>query len=551
MSKGLTKKSNDLTELAPKWSERGHLLAALPKHLAETQEAIKTQQNIDKEMTDLALIASAWMKSQQQKELLEARLKRFKETAGYPSMAISTTNNLTNAANFGGAAGKAAAASILEKSAIEVIRPYPKHKLTHFLPEQARKSTLSLDEANSIAKAMDTAARYGALNDTQVQLNGAKLIGLQNRAIENKRNSALTKWMAGMADPFEGLPDKVQSVPDAYLPTHDTVWLPSGNPAIMMHELGHATDMNEFPNTPFRRFVAGTYQNYAPTLWKEHAAWIKGQNRLIEGAAKTKVDPNLIVRTLEDTARVKPTGLGSYWGAGLGALAGAGLGTAAFLGSHGNPGMIRAIPLGLILGTALGGITGLQAGKLLGGRESLGSDKAKQKYLEIYANQYAKEHGMTLDEAKIELNNLIKKKPKVISKAASFGKTMGKQAGLFWKKLDKPVGIKSLWGPHTGATSMRLDAERTMEPRLLTRLFSSPDKDYDRLFSTMKNMIDEGDDTASTPEGRVMLASLLLPKMYPSRYKTEGDSPIGNEDIFENSVYVKNQDADYPKKKAK
>lgn len=87
MRKGLTKKANDLTALAPKWSERGHLLAALPKHLAETQEAIKTQQNIDKEMTDLALIASAWMKSQQQKELLESRLKRFKETAGYPSMA--------------------------------------------------------------------------------------------------------------------------------------------------------------------------------------------------------------------------------------------------------------------------------------------------------------------------------------------------------------------------------------------------------------------------------------------------------------------------------
>ena len=150
--------------------------------------------------------------------------------------------------------------------------------------------------------------------------------------------------------------------------------------------------------------------------------------------------------------------------------------------------------------------------------------------------------------------SVVKKKP--LSKSASFGelmgkRTMGKQAGLFWKKLDKPVGIKSLWGPHTGATSMRLDAERTMEPRLLTRLFSSPDKDYDRLFSNMKNMIAEGDDTASTPEGRVMLASLLLPKMYPSRYKTEGDSPIGNEDIFENSVYVKNPSTDNPKIKKK
>jgi hypothetical protein len=117
------KTSNDLTALAPKWSERGHLLAALPKHLADSQEAIKSQQNIDKEMTDLSLIASAWLKSQQQKELLEARLKRFKETAGYPSMASvlpipavvgitnkeQAMNNLDKAAEFGAMMGKIAA----------------------------------------------------------------------------------------------------------------------------------------------------------------------------------------------------------------------------------------------------------------------------------------------------------------------------------------------------------------------------------------------------------------------------------------------------------
>lgn len=117
------KASNDLTALAPKWSERGHLLAALPKHLADAQEAIKSQQNIDKEMTDLSLIASAWLKSQQQKELLETRLKRFKETAGYPSMAsilaapdvVGNTNKehainrFAKAAAFGAMMGKMAA----------------------------------------------------------------------------------------------------------------------------------------------------------------------------------------------------------------------------------------------------------------------------------------------------------------------------------------------------------------------------------------------------------------------------------------------------------
>lgn len=125
-----------------------------------------------------------------------------------------------------------------------------------------------------------------------------------------------------------------------------------------------------------------------------------------------------------------------------------------------------------------------------------------------------------------------------LERAAGFGSMMGKQAGLFWKKLDKPVGIKSQWGPHNGVTEMRLDAERTMEPRLLTRLFSSPEKDYDHLFSVMKDMAEhEGSDISSTPMGRAMFASHLLPKWYPGRYKQEGDSPIGNEDVFEDSVY--------------
>lgn len=81
------KQAADLTKLAPKWSDRSHLLAALPKHLTDTQTALSTQGDIDKEMTDLALISRAWLKSQQQKELLAARLKKFQETAGYPSLA--------------------------------------------------------------------------------------------------------------------------------------------------------------------------------------------------------------------------------------------------------------------------------------------------------------------------------------------------------------------------------------------------------------------------------------------------------------------------------
>lgn len=321
-----------------------------------------------------------------------------------------------------------------EKAAIEVIQPFVKHKITHIIPDKSRNSVLSLDEAKTLAEAMDASARYGALNDTQVHLNGAKITGFQNRAVENKRNTGWAKMMAGMSDPFTGMPDKSKNVPDAFFPNHDAVWLPSGNPGIMMHELGHAADMNEFPNTPFRRFVAGTYQNFSPTLWKEHAAWIKGKNRLIEGAAKTKVDPNFVVRTLEDAARVKPVGLGSYWGGGLGALAGGGLGLAAVLNRVAPP---QAAGLGVLLGGAAGAFTGLQLGKMYGNSDRLGSEKAKQGYLDLYANQYAKEHGITLDKAKIELNNLIKskKKPSTIRKAASFG-------GMFSSKFTPDLKLQ-------------------------------------------------------------------------------------------------------------
>lgn len=86
-----TKAAADITKLSPKWSDREHLLAALPKHLTDTQTAMSTPGgNVDKEMTDLALIARAWLKSQQQKELLAARLKKFQETAAYPSLALQT-----------------------------------------------------------------------------------------------------------------------------------------------------------------------------------------------------------------------------------------------------------------------------------------------------------------------------------------------------------------------------------------------------------------------------------------------------------------------------
>ena len=175
-----------------------------------------------------------------------------------------------------------------KKIAAEVVRPYRTNKTTWHIPSRSRDSVLSLDEAKSIADAMSAAARHNALDNTQVHLNGAIFKGLQDRLVNNERNSSVTRFFGGLSDPFSNLPDKTNAgASDAFLPYHDTVFLPSGNPGVLAHELGHAVDLNEFPNTPFRRFTSGVYTRYAPTLWLEHAAWRKGKKRLIEGDRKS------------------------------------------------------------------------------------------------------------------------------------------------------------------------------------------------------------------------------------------------------------------------
>jgi hypothetical protein len=77
----------DITKLAPKWSQKNHLKAALTEHLADAQTALGEEGDLDKEMADLYLIANAYRKSQLKQALMNARIKRFKETSKYPPLA--------------------------------------------------------------------------------------------------------------------------------------------------------------------------------------------------------------------------------------------------------------------------------------------------------------------------------------------------------------------------------------------------------------------------------------------------------------------------------
>jgi hypothetical protein len=293
-----------------------------------------------------------------------------------------------------------------EKLSVEIIQPFGKHKVQTSFPKQMRNSVVNRADATAIADAMAAAAPHGALDNTRVDLYGTRVSDLQNRMTENQRLSPLQRWL-NRYESIEGLPDKTKMLPDAYHPHADTVWLPSGNPGVMMHELGHSIDFNGYPNNTARMLLAGLYARTAPTLWKEHAAWRKGKHYFLQGAAQNKLPPELVAKTLRDASRGKRMGLGSYWGAGLGSLAGLAGGAGLMVGSGVED--VRLPVFGGMLGGALGGLGGLTVGNLMAESDKFDSPETTQKYLNQYAKAYAKQHEMPFEQAQGEIQQLAQR----------------------------------------------------------------------------------------------------------------------------------------------
>ena len=347
------------------------------------------------------------------------------------------------------------------KSAITVSQVFPNYNRPDSFPSKALKpsSLLNINEAKAMAKAMEAGSLHDALKNTRIDLGGAQLNDLEARALKNPhiskaRAEAFRNNYGDYVDKidsggnytieddgsifksFEG-PNKVfaQGFGDAYVMSPDNVWADTGNPGVLMHELGHAIDFNEYnKNRYLSRKFNDLYRDYAPSLWLEHAAWRKGRDRLLTGAAKTKLDPSLLVKVLEQAARTKPAGLGSYWGSGLGTLLGgaAGLGLGGLIG-FGLPYLLanRIFPvkgsamtlaggtIGGLTGSALGTNLGIALGKYLGNRKSLGDEAAVSGYINEYADAYAKEHGIPKEEALKQIEALrerISKRVKAKSK---------------------------------------------------------------------------------------------------------------------------------------
>lgn len=342
-----------------------------------------------------------------------------------------------------------------EKAAINVTVPYRSRKVPLFLPEKSRESYMTPSEAKAIASAMASAAPYGSLDYTQVDLNGAKLVDLAERAHNNPRNTEALKFLAA-ADipiPFKNryLADKTQLTGDAYYPASDKVVLPSGNPGALVRELGHAIDVNSFANSPSKRLFSNIYSNIAPDIWRDGAAWQKGRKALLEGGAAHNLNPKLVTKALEDAARIKPYSTGSNLGTAIGGLGGLGAGLYLNHLAHKNEWPLN-VPTYMfpVAGGVGGALLGRVLGYIYGNKDYHSSDEARKKYMEEYVSAYARVNKMPKSQAREALARLAS--PKGVVKSAEFGAMMGKQAflmfgggqiGLHPPKKDVGVGVEA------------------------------------------------------------------------------------------------------------
>lgn len=217
-----------------------------------------------------------------------------------------------------------------------------------------------------------------------------------DRVAGNNRLGLLGTPMAywhHMEDSLEG--DPLIEDPH-YQWTTNRVVQPWNNLSVGMHELGHAIDFNDYRLPENRvgralRNTAADVYRMAPltTLWKEHAAWRKGQNAFVDGAMKKKVDPEFVKKVLHQAAVSRPNALGTYWGGGIGGtlgLVGGAAGSIALQNAAGVDLRGRAAALLPLLGAALGGVTGVYGGARIGNKLFANSNKAKvDKLVEQYA----------------------------------------------------------------------------------------------------------------------------------------------------------------------
>lgn len=229
-----------------------------------------------------------------------------------------------------------------------------------------------------------SASRPGELEGVRVYGASVGEGDARQRIEDNLRTTKLQKLLLSGHD--AGMDKKEsRSFGPYYMPASDVVSSPWRSPGATMHELGHAIDYNgsifmgdKVPTgdnqAGARRLRAALRAGYGilpfSTIPKEFAAWNKGRDALIDGAARTGAKFKDIQPILESAADAKGPALGSYIGATAGGLTGAAAGLGAgyamrAAGASPNVSVYAGLRLALV-GSVLGGITGTLTGMAAG-----------------------------------------------------------------------------------------------------------------------------------------------------------------------------------------
>ena len=229
-----------------------------------------------------------------------------------------------------------------------------------------------------------SASRPGELEGVRVYGASIREGDARQRIEDNLRTTKLQKLLLSGQD--TGMDKKEsRSFGPYYMPASDVVSSPWKSPGATMHELGHAIDYNgsifmgdKVPTganqAGNRRLRAALRAGYGilpfSTIPKEFAAWNKGRDALIDGAARTGAKFKDIQPILESAADAKGPALGSYIGATAGGLTGAAAGLGAgyamrAAGASPNVSVYAGLRLALV-GSVLGGITGTFTGMAAG-----------------------------------------------------------------------------------------------------------------------------------------------------------------------------------------
>lgn len=226
------------------------------------------------------------------------------------------------------------------------------------------------------------------LQDTKVFSGPVPSSHFVKQIEKGKHNDTTLEYVTGdrdeLAQAYAAVPSEFFGQFDAsYHPHANSVILNERSPGALIHEMGHAADMQRRDGeSNFSRWLRWQLK---PTLLQETSAWNKGEKhydrgfRTSEDLRKKKERDDYVDNMVSIRGRKYPA-LGTYFGGAAGSVLGAALPFAALAGGL-IPREQRGITAPLaILGAGAGGVAGALGGGLLGKSiGNMGQERYRQK----------------------------------------------------------------------------------------------------------------------------------------------------------------------------